>query len=462
MRKGCLIMSNKYSRAIRDPIHAYIRLTQEETALLDTPYLQRLRWISQLSGVRLVFPGAQHSRLAHAMGVMHLAGEYANQVFQEYDDQNHRVQLARLGGLLHDIGHGPFSHAYDDTVYPLLYPGNPHGHDAHRNLIVKSEYLKPYVEDCGISPSQLKDLWEGNDRVMQAIVQGALGADRMDFMLRDAYYSGTTHFGSIASKRLIDNALIIDHEGIPSLHYNLKVLEDIFQSLLGRFYMYRGVYFHKASAAADIIIREMLNAAKVPLNLAERTKNLEGYQFMNEYTLLGEIMASKDPELMDAQHFTKRLLTRDIPKLVWEAIMSENQIKTISGDLAEDSKTIAYGQFIKTVNKEAKNRDMAIPNLYITNTYPMSTIDSKEFEVGNIYIYDANNIIEQGKTSHSFQDAINRTTYFRSFLSQVNTVRERFVIIRVFADKDDAKWIRKIVARGKRKETSPSIAETSY
>jgi HD superfamily phosphohydrolase len=189
----------------------------------------------------------------------------------------------------------------------------------------------------------------------------------MDFMLRDAYYSGTTHFGSIASKRLISNALIADHDGIPSLHYNLKVLEDIFQSLLGRFYMYRGVYFHKASAAADILIRKILDAAKLPLNLADRTKDLEEYQYINEYTLLGEIMASQDEQLQEAKHFTKRLFTRDLPKLVWEAIMPENQIKAISGDLEEDSKLIAEGQFIKEVRKEAKKQGHNDPNLHVTH-----------------------------------------------------------------------------------------------
>ncbi|MHA2250864.1 MAG: HD domain-containing protein [Candidatus Kariarchaeaceae archaeon] len=455
-------MSRKYTRAVRDPIHSYIQLTQEEADLLDTPFIQRLRWISQLSGVRLVFPGAQHSRLAHVMGVMHLAGLYADQVFQDYDDKEHRIQLARLGGLLHDVGHGPFSHAYDDTVYRGIYPGNPHGHDTHRNLIIESDFLKPYIENCGVQTSELSNLWVGKDRVMQSIVQGALGADRMDFMLRDAYYSGTSHFGSIASKRLIDNALIADHDGIPSLHYNLKVLEDIFQSLLGRFYMYRGVYFHKASAAADIIIRKILAAAMDALNLVERTRDLETYQYINEYTILGEIMAGTSPELDEAKHFTQRLFTRDLPKLVWETTKSENQIKTISGNLERDSKTIAHGQFIDLINQEATKQKRPLPPLYVTNTYPMSTIDSKEFEVGNIFIFDDGNTLEQGVTSHTLQDAIDKTTYFRSFISQMSTGRERYVMIRVFADREDAHWIRKFMASRQRVDSSPSIAETSY
>ncbi len=455
-------MKKKYSSAIRDPVHNYIEITPEERTLIDSPFLQRMRWISQLSGVRLVFPGAQHTRLAHVLGVMHLSGQYAEQVFQEYDDKDYRVQLARIGGLLHDVGHGAFSHAYDDTVYRDIYPGNPHGHDTHRLKMIESDFLKPYIENTGISIPDLKDLWEGKDRVMQAITQGALGADRMDFMLRDAYFSGTTHLGSVASRRIISNAMISDHDGIPSLHYDLKVLDDIFQALLGRFYMYRGVYFHKASAASDIIIRKMLTAAKDPLNLAERTKDLTQYQFINEYTLIGEIMSNPSEELNEAKLYCKRLLQRDLPKLIWETTLPEKQVKTITGDLERDSKTIANGRFIEKIKMEAIKRKIEEPNFFVINTYPMSTIDHGEFNVGNIYIYDKNKSLEKGKYSHTLEEAINQTTYFRSFLSQVNTGRERYVMIRVFTDKKDAEWIRAFVKNRDVLVDTPNIAETSY
>lgn len=453
-------MLKQYKRAIRDPIHQYIRLTDAETQLVDTTFIQRLRWISQLSGVRLVFPGAMHSRLAHVLGVAHLAGEYGERVF-EGDDKDFKVQVVRLGGLLHDVGHGPFSHAYDDTIYRDIYPGNPHGHDTHRLKMIDSEFLKPFIEGCGIETNDLKKLWKGNDRVMQAVTQGALGADRMDFMLRDAYFAGTTHFGSVAVKRIIDNALVHEHNGIPSLHYNLKVLEDIFQALLGRFYMYRGVYFHKASSATDILIRKMLNAAKGPLNLAARTKDLEEYQWINEYTLIGEIMQSKEKDMEGAQYYTKRLLSRQLPKLVWETTMSESSVKAISGDLERDSHTIARGRIIEKIEDEAKRRGIEKPELYVFNTYPMSTIDHQELDVGKVYIHDDSSTLEPGKTSFTLQEAIDRTTYFRSFLSGVQTGRERYVMIRVFTDPESADWIRGFVAQ-QTEETGPSIAETSY
>lgn len=455
-----MYMMKDKTYAIRDPVHDYIILNPAELELVDSPFIQRLRWISQLSGVRLVFPGAQHSRIAHVLGVMHLAGEYTKQVYNNHDDVEHKTQLARLSGLLHDVGHGAFSHAYDDTVYKDLYPDSPHGHDVHRMKMIESEYLKPYIEACGVTTKELRDLWKGNDQVLQAIVQGALGADRMDFLLRDAYYSGTSHFGTIASSRLIDNSLVADHDGKPALHYKLKVLEDIFQSLLGRFFMYRGVYFHKASAAADILIRKILEASKGPLNLAARTDNLEEYQWLNEYTLLGEIQSSTDPALDEAKTYVKRLMSRDLPKLVWETTISDATLQSISPELDKSTQAIAQGRFIDHLKQKAKEEKRKMPTLYVNHTYPMSTIDSKEFEIGNIYLYDDKNVLGLNSKSVTLQEAMDNTAYFSSFLSQVNTKRERYVMIRVFANKPDVKWIKKVSPGQMKKEAT--IEETSY
>ena len=353
----------KRNRAVRDPIHNYIHLSLAESALIDSPFLQRLRWVSQLSGVKLVFPGGTHNRLPHVMGVMHLAGEYASHIFSDLkkSEREHKTQLARLAGLLHDVAHGAFSHAYDDTVYRALYPGNPHGHDTHRYKLIKSDYLKPLIQKCGVEPEEIIDLWEGKDTVLQAIVQGALGADRMDFMLRDSYYAGTTHFGTVASTRIISSTHVKEHDGVPALHYDVKVLDDIFQALLGRFYMYRGVYFHKASSAADIMIRHMLAAAMKPLKLPERTADFEQFQYINDYTVVGEIMTSQAEGIKEAREYCTRLLQRKLPKLIWETIVSESVVRTVNTDIEKGSKIIAQSQFLDKLEEEAEKLKKPMP-----------------------------------------------------------------------------------------------------
>jgi hypothetical protein len=173
-------------------------------------------------------------------------------------------------------------------------------------------------------------------------------------------------------------------------------------------------------------------------------------------------MGSSDPELDSAKDYTKRLLSRDLPKLVWESTLPESNVKAISGDLESDARTIAQGQFIQHIKEEAKRRRKKKPMLYVTNTYPMSTIDSKEFEVGNIYIWDAKNTLLPKKKSYSLQEAMNNTAYFRSFLSQVSSSRERYVMIRVFADATESDWIRKFAEERIIETSAPSIDETSY
>ncbi len=453
----------KRKRAVRDPIHNYIHLSVEESALIDSPFIQRLRWISQLSGVKLVFPGGTHNRFSHVMGVMHLSGEYASHIFSELpeNEKEHNVQLARLAGLLHDVAHGAFSHAYDDTVYRALYPGNPHGHDEHRYKLIQSEYLKPLIEGCGVDPKEIIDLWTGKDTVLQAIVQGALGADRMDFMLRDSYYAGTTHFGTVASTRIISSTHIHEHEGIPALHYDVKVLDDIFQALLGRFYMYRGVYFHKASSAADILIRHMLAAAMDPLKLPERTADFEKFQFINDSTVVGEIMTSNAEGIEKAREYCTRLLHRKLPKMIWETIVSEKTVRTISTDIEKGSKMIAQSNFLDKLEEEAKKLGKPMPQTYVFNTYPMSTIDHDEFSAGNIYIWDEKERLVPGQKSITFEEAIRSTNYFKPFLLDMED-RQRYIMIRVYADPEDAKWIRKLKIGSVPASKKPNLAETSY
>ena len=110
-------------KTVRDPIHNNIILDDAEVAIVDTAIFQRLRWISQLSGVRMVYPSGMHNRLAHSMGVMHIAGLYADKIFKGEPDKREKVGIARMAGLLHDIGHSAFSHQFDDVVfYKLEWP----------------------------------------------------------------------------------------------------------------------------------------------------------------------------------------------------------------------------------------------------------------------------------------------------------------------------------------------------
>ena len=120
------------------------------------------------------------------------------------------------------------------------------------------------------------------------------------------------------------------------------------------------------------------------------------------------------------------------------------------------------GRIIEKIEDEADRRGIERPELYVVNTYPMSTIDHQELSVGKIFLYDDTGSLEAGRHSFTLQEAIEKTTYFQSFLSGVQTGRERYVIMKFFSDAKDSDWIRKFVKTETEDGVQPNISETSY
>ncbi|PHJ12252.1 metal-dependent phosphohydrolase, partial [Fervidobacterium sp. SC_NGM5_G05] len=305
-----------YYKVSRDPIYSEILLYPLEILVIDTKAMQRLRYLSQLVGSEYVYPGATHTRFAHSLGVMHLSGVYAEHLYDTPD----KVRILRLAGLLHDIGHGPFSHQFDDVVYKKL--GFKDGHDEYRHRLLREyfpkEMKKKYdeapaklkkavIEDLEITLGELSNNMEDNfaqlmEEVIKvyegeehgtidfAIVQGPLGADRLDFVLRDSYYAGTRGFGTGAIDRLIRNAMIVNKDNESILAYDSKVVDEIYTILFGRFMMYKNVYFHKTSRAADMMIQELLELSYKALRLDERVMNIHSFLDLTDQTIINEVI----------------------------------------------------------------------------------------------------------------------------------------------------------------------------
>ena len=452
-----------FARTIRDPIYDEIRMTEIENKIIDTPIFQRLRWISQLSGVRQVYPSAIHSRFTHSVGVMHLAGKYAEEVFREDDDVVEKTQLARLAGLLHDIGHGPFSHTYDDVVFKRVYPNAPHGHDVHRDKMVNSEFLKPFIEEF-IAPEELMKIWDGENYIMHPLIQGALGADRLDFMLRDSFFAGTLHFGIIAVNRIINNTTIQKHLRKDAIHYNWKCLDDIYSSLIGRFFEYKNVYFHKTARAADITIHEMLREACEPLNLIERTNDLAAYTYLNEYTLVGEIFSKDSDKLAKAKSLVKDLFDRRLYKAVWEKIIDESTAENLGVSVEDLCNITSQESFIKKIKSYTEEKNISLEfDMKIDSTYKLSTINEQEFQASNIYIYDTYEKIRPGSKSFTLNEALNTTSYITTFAGP-RAYRSLFTLVRVYAHPNDAETIKKIwkKIRPKTLTKDKDVSLTSY
>ena len=135
---------------------------------------------------------------------MYLANKYAKWLFK---NDKYKIKLLSLAGLLHDISHGPWSHSWDSTVYSKIYPGIEKGHDIHRYKIVR-EMLKEQLNEININPEDIINVWDGKYKIMSAIIKGALSVDRMDFVNRDTFYTGASHFGTFEIDRIIYNTSI--------------------------------------------------------------------------------------------------------------------------------------------------------------------------------------------------------------------------------------------------------------
>jgi HD superfamily phosphohydrolase len=180
-------------KLIKDPVHGYITLTEAELKLVDSMAVQRLRRISQLPLVYLVYPGARHSRFDHSLGCMFLAGEFA----QHLGLDEHKTSLLKTAALLHDLGHTPYSHLLEQI---LAEKGLSHEVMSMRIIEEDGEVCEA-LEEMGLSRKEVVDVLNGSN-VLSSLVSGPLDVDRLDFLVRDAYFTGAT-YGVVDVKRII-------------------------------------------------------------------------------------------------------------------------------------------------------------------------------------------------------------------------------------------------------------------
>lgn len=300
-------------RGINDPIHGLIPIDDDVMKVIDTPIFQRLGRVKQLTSAEYVFPGARHTRKEHSVGAMHLARKYANSVGMSKEN----TKLIMVAALLHDIAHGPYSHSWDTIVYVSLYPGVHKGHDNHRHSIAH-KLIPNILTGVGINLDDLSGVWNNQNPILSAILQGPLGVDRMDFVNRDTFYTSTRHFGFMEIDRIINESFIFTKpDGTQILAYDASVIPDAIQGLTTRLYMYNKVYLHKTVIAASILIEAAIKSASSYFDFEDQTENLEQFIYLND-SVLDKILDNTAPELKEAQYYARRAYNRELPKLVSE------------------------------------------------------------------------------------------------------------------------------------------------
>ena len=329
---------------ISDPIHGYVELTKRldrsesaaaglpdetiaEEDLLDTTWLQRLRRISQLQSARWVFPTAEHSRFTHGLGVMHEAGLWARSLYpslrrallslgEPVPSEGLTVETLRMAGLLHDVGHGPFAHFFDDHVLSAFAaPADPRrtagkrlthedlsqriiedelgplirglrrapGADPERDALADAEAIDPAWVSYLIAKPALADpsmpQWV---RWLQPLLSGVFTVDNLDYVRRDAYLTGVA-VGPVDVERLRRYAFISER-GLTLYEPGLAALEMF---LTARRFMYQQVYFHRTVRAIDLDLADVFAASiRAIFGDGSPAERLTEYADLDEYALL--------------------------------------------------------------------------------------------------------------------------------------------------------------------------------
>ncbi len=227
----------------RDPIHGDIILSDWAARIIDTPAFQRLRRIKQLGGASMVFSGATHNRFQHSVGVYHILAKIRERVegADKISDSEWTEVLA--AGLLHDIGHGPLSHALE------VITNNAIDHEKNSQLIIMGQtQVNKVLIDSGIDPENVAALISGthNNKGLVSLISSNIDADRMDYLRRDAYYTGTT-YGNFDMDRII-KSMIITKEGVIFRESGLAAIEHF---LIARFQSFNQVYHHRVSVSYE-------------------------------------------------------------------------------------------------------------------------------------------------------------------------------------------------------------------
>ncbi|MDG6906948.1 MAG: HD domain-containing protein [Nitrososphaerota archaeon] len=315
MTAGRSRASSGQTAEIRDPIHGYIYATEAERKIIDTSTFQRLRRIRQLAGCHLVYPGGQHSRFEHVIGCMYLAGKVGEVIASKgIGFGEDEIQRLRLAALLHDIGHGPFSHMYEEVIADKT----DFTHEDMTQKIIRQTEIGDILEKYGFSRKRISGLAIGKSsqekRFMNDAIGGGLSVDIMDYLLRDSYFTGV-EYGKVDVHRII-NSFEIMKDKLAIANAALFAFEAL---MIARYEMFRAVYFHRTVRAAELMIIKAMTLADKALNLTDL--NLDNFLSLTDEVTLNRITTletGNDSELKLAKSLALNYQSRKLLKCVFE------------------------------------------------------------------------------------------------------------------------------------------------
>jgi HD superfamily phosphohydrolase len=273
---------------IRDPVSGDLQIDDAVARIIEAPEFQRLRYVKQLGFSYLVFPGAHHTRFEHSLGTWNVTKDISSRVLGSEDRE------LCVAGLLHDIGHMPLSHESERPLYPYIRIMHE---EVGKRILEKSGILDD-VEDYGMSKKNILRYFDGIGK--GKIVTGPLGSDRVDYLIRDAYYTGVA-YGMIDYYR-IRNLLTLYMDEPAAYASGVDAVESFF---IARYYMYSSVYLHHAVLTANAMYRKALR-------IALESGDLDPYAFMyrNDQEAMIELKDIEDSSALIERVIDRKLFKR--------------------------------------------------------------------------------------------------------------------------------------------------------
>ena len=401
------------AKFIRDPLYGFIGLSNMELDIINTKVFRRLRDIKQLSHAYLVYPSAIHTRYEHSIGVVHLA----NIVSDHLRFNNEEKEIIRLAGLLHDVGHGPFSHLFESVLSEVNGKEINHdkismmliNEDPEISKILKKKRTKKIIQLLDEEPI---DDWDKSSSLLATdIISSSLDVDKMDYLRRDSYHIGAK-YGEFDLPRLI-HTLTHTKGKEKRICVDIKGMDAVEGYRLGRYLMHAQVYKHHTRLSADQMFVNALklainddeiidkNILKVDTNLNKKHKKfLDYYITLDDRSIYDMIL--KKPRKKSAKILT-RIKERKLLKRVYETrphhiknaqirdrLADENELENIKNTIAKEIGIKKY-EIITHISSIPVslygNEILIMDNGTVRYMNELSPIQTKELTRDKLYIF---------------------------------------------------------------------------
>jgi HD superfamily phosphohydrolase len=283
------------SKIVFDPIHDHIEIDSIAKKIIDTPHFQRLRNIKQLGSCCFVFHGANHTRFEHSIGVYHLTGNVIDHLIRNQPElkiTEREKQIVKIAGLCHDMGHGPFSHAFDDLFLKRTRPDSIYLHHEARSILLL-EYI--------------------NKKYLAKIVSGDVDTDKFDYISRDIYYTGL-QMGSDMG-RLLQQCKVIGNK----LCFSEKDGFNIYHLFQTRYLLHKKVYSHPVAMGIEYMIADTLYNVDKYLKISDSIEDPNKFITFTDHILSSIIMMKGiDRSLYESSKIIERIYSRDLYKYIRE------------------------------------------------------------------------------------------------------------------------------------------------